>query len=149
VVFAGKPGPGFEYIQREVQATCISDRVIFLGFVPDEDLPDLYGKCTVFIFPSRYEGFGLPVIEAMAWGAPVITARNSGLIEAAGNAGLLYDADDIQGMAQAVEKIFNDKLYRQHLIRLGREHALRFSWEENCRQWKEVINSFDWKNRKS
>lgn len=142
VVYAGKPGPGFEYIKNEVEANGITDRVIFLGFVPDEDLPGLYKKCVAFIFPSRYEGFGLPVIEAMAWGAPVITAKNSGLIEAAGDAGLLYDADDIQGMAQGVDKIFNDQEYREQLIRLGEEHAKRFSWDENCRQWKRIINRF-------
>jgi glycosyltransferase involved in cell wall biosynthesis len=141
IVFAGKPGPGFQYIEQEIETRGLKDRVIFLGFVPDAALPDLYAKCKVFMFPSRYEGFGLPVIEAMSYGAPVITARNSSLIEAAGDAGLLFDADDIEGMARAIEHLCRDSAYRETLIARGREHIKQFSWETNCQQWKEVINA--------
>ena len=143
IVYAGKPGPGYAYITQEIESLGIKYRVIFLGYVPDADLPDLYANCKVFIFPSRYEGFGLPVIEAMYYGAPVITANNSSLIEAAGDAGLLFDADDIDGMAMAVEQICRDDDYRMQLILKGREHIKQFSWEKNCRQWKDLINSWD------
>ena len=85
----------------------------------------------------------MPVIEAMYYGAPVITANNSSLIEAAGDAGLLFDADDIDGMAMAVEQICRDDDYRMQLILKGREHIKQFSWEKNCRQWKDLINSWD------
>ena len=100
------------------------------------------------MFPSRYEGFGLPMIEAMYYGAPVITASNSSLIEAAGDAGLLFDADDIDGMAQAIERICRDNAYRETLIATGKEHAKRFSWDASLKQWKELINSFDGFKRK-
>ena len=148
VVYAGKPGPGFEHIEQEIKATGIRDRVIFLGYIPDGALPSLYANCRVFMFPSRYEGFGLPVIEAMYYGAPVITASNSSLIEAAGDAGLLFDADDIDGMAQAIERICRDNAYRETLIATGKEHAKRFSWDASLKQWKELINSFDGFKRK-
>lgn len=147
IVYAGKQGPGYEYILREIEMLRIKDRVIFLGYVPEVSLPDLYAKCKVFIFPSRYEGFGLPVIEAMHYGAPVITARNSSLIEAAGDAGLLFDPDDMNGMAEAVEQICEDPEYRARLIAKGKEHVKNFSWEKNCEQWKDLINSWDNKNR--
>jgi glycosyltransferase involved in cell wall biosynthesis len=143
VVYAGKPGPGYEYITREIESLGIKDRVIFLGYVPEASLPDLYANCKVFIFPSHYEGFGLPVIEAMHYGSPVITAANSSLIESAGDAGLLFDADDIEGMAKAVEHICKDDDYRMNLVSKGREHIKKFSWDENCCQWKELINSWD------
>jgi glycosyltransferase involved in cell wall biosynthesis len=142
VVYAGKPGPGFEHIEQEIQRCGIQDRVTFLGFVSEESLPQLYGNCKVFIFPSRYEGFGLPVVEAMQWGAPVITARNSSLIEAAGDAGILLDADDFDSMAAAIERICRDASYRSDLIARGRQHAARFSWDAGARQWMQLIELF-------
>jgi glycosyltransferase involved in cell wall biosynthesis len=142
IVYAGKPGPGFEHIEQEIQKCGIQDRVMFLGFVAEEYLPQLYGNCKAFIFPSRYEGFGLPVLEAMRWGTPVITARNSSLIEAAGDAGILLNADDFDGMAAAVERICRDASYRSDLIARGQRHASRFSWEAGAGQWRQLIESF-------
>lgn len=142
IVYAGRPGPGYQAIIQEIKRLGIEERVVFLGYVPDIDLPNLYAHSKVFIFPSRYEGFGLPVIEAMHYGTPVITARNSSLIEAAGDAGLLFDADDIDGMAIAVERLCSDEAYRKNLIEKGRNHIKKFSWEENTRQWKNIINSW-------
>lgn len=142
LVYAGKPGPGFEHIEREIEKLGISDRVTFLGFVAEECLPRLYANCKVFIFPSRYEGFGLPVLEAMKWGAPVITAKNSSLIEAAGDAGILLDADDIDGIAAAIESICRDGSYRSDLITRGKQHAARFSWEAGAGQWMQLIEFY-------
>ena len=142
IVYAGKPGPGFEYIEQEIRNCGIQDRVIFLGFVPEEQLPQLYGNCRVFVFPSRYEGFGLPVLEAMQWRAPVITARNSSLIEAAGDAGILLDADDFDGMAAAIERICRDDFYRSNLIERGQRHVSQFFWEAGAIQWMQLIDSY-------
>ncbi len=111
----------------------------FLGFVAEGELPALYANCQVFLFPSRYEGFGLPVIEAMYCGAPVITAANSALIEAAGDAALLFDADDTAGMARAVERIVREPEFRAALVARGYQHARRFSWENNSAQWRALL----------
>ena len=142
IVYAGKPGPGFRHIEQEIQKCGIEDRAIFLGFVAEECLPRLYANCRVFVFPSRYEGFGLPVLEAMKWGAPVITANNSSLIEAAGDAGILRDADDIDGIAAAIERVCRDESYRRDLIARGKQHAARFSWHAGASQWLHLIDSF-------
>lgn len=143
VVFAGRPGPGFEKIQAEVERAGVQERVRFLGYVPDDLLPILYANCKVFLFPSRYEGFGLPVIEAMQYGAPVITARNSSLIEAAGDAAMLFDADDVQGMADAVERICRDRDLREGMVQRGKKHISQFSWERNCMQWQTLLASWE------
>jgi glycosyltransferase involved in cell wall biosynthesis len=141
VVYAGKPGTGFDNIEREIERSGIKDRVTFLGFVPEDSLAELYANCKVFIFPSLYEGFGLPVLEAMMFGAPVITARNSSLIEAAGEAAILVDADDIEGMARAIERVCRDETYRRRLIALGKEHSAKFSWGTGTNHWMGLINS--------
>ena len=138
MVYAGRLGFVFEHIGREIHNTGIRDPVVFLGSVPEHLLPELRSSCKAFIFPSRREGLGLPILEAMRFGAPVITAPNSSLIEASG---LLFDPDDIAGMATAIERICIDEAYRRPWITSGKEHAGRFAWSSSANQWKELINS--------
>jgi glycosyltransferase involved in cell wall biosynthesis len=104
-------------------------RIVLTGFVEDEDLSALYSDALCFVYLSRYEGFGLPPLEAMACGTPVIAADNSSLPEVVGQAGLMLDADDVQGVANALRKIEASGEFRQRLGNAGLERAKLFSWE--------------------
>jgi len=107
--------------------------------VPDAELRALYGRCAVFLFPSRYEGFGLPVLEAMACGAPVVASNASSIPEVAGGAALLFAPDDSAGMADAAHLLLTDPELRARMSRLGAERASRFRWEETARQTAQVL----------
>ena len=100
----------------------------FLGFVPDADLPALYHGALGMCYPSRYEGFGLPVAEAMACGTPVIAGNRTSLPEVVGDAGLLVDPDDIDGFANYLHALATDKQMRDRLSETGRQHSEQFSW---------------------
>jgi glycosyltransferase involved in cell wall biosynthesis len=112
--------------------------VYFLGHVSDAELVALYQMATCLVFPSLYEGFGLPVLEAMSAGCPVITSRTSSLPEVAGDAGLLVDPLDIEAIAQAIQKVLLDEGFRQKMIEKGRLQAARFSWEETARMTRDL-----------
>lgn len=112
----------------------IADRVDFKGYVSDADLMDLYGKSLALVQASSYEGFGLPVIEAMACGCPVIAARNSGLIEAGGGAALFFETGDGAGLLSHMESLMHDADLRSSLTAKGLEHARSFTWEKTARE---------------
>ena len=119
------PGEIFETIDE----LGISDRVVRPGYVKYCDLPAFYTAADVFVFPSLCEGFGLPVLEAMTCGCPVITSNNSSLPEVAGDAGICLDAKDVDAFAQAIRSIVDDKSLHASMIAHGRDHAKKFSWE--------------------
>jgi glycosyltransferase involved in cell wall biosynthesis len=102
--------------------------VVLAGFVPDDVLVELYNACTAFIFPSLYEGFGLPVLEAMKCGAPVIAANNSSLPEIVGRTDALFDAASPASIAQAIRRVLNDVEFRNSLVESGLRRAAEFSW---------------------
>lgn len=103
--------------------------IMFTGFVDDVDLPALYAAADVFAFPTLYEGFGIPVVEAMACGTPVVCSNNSSLPEAAGDAALQIDATDEEELANALGRLIEDRGLRATLCARGLEHARRFTWE--------------------
>ncbi len=117
-----------------VQQSGLTDRVRFLGYVSNFDLRVLYSAATVFAYPSLYEGFGLPVIEAMACGCPVVTSRVSSLPEVAGDAGLLVEPTDVGDIATAVGTVLDDRELRQKLRTAGLERAAQFSWDKAARE---------------
>ncbi|MBI2911185.1 MAG: glycosyltransferase family 4 protein [Chloroflexi bacterium] len=106
----------------------IGQRVRFLGRVEEEEKPGLCAEASLFVFPSLFEGFGLPPLEAMAWGAPVLCSDRTSLPEIVGDAGLLFDPEDQAGLARLVQSTLADEPLRQDLRRRGREQAARFTW---------------------
>jgi glycosyltransferase involved in cell wall biosynthesis len=134
LVIAGKEGWLFEGIYEQVAREGLSECVLFPGFVADIDLPALYTLADVLAFPSLYEGFGLPPLEAMACGTPVVTSDNSSLPEAVGSAALLVNAEDTDGLTEALARVLGDADLRGRLTELGRAQAARFTWPEAARR---------------
>jgi glycosyltransferase involved in cell wall biosynthesis len=116
-----------------------ADEIIFTGYVPEEDLPFLYNAAELFVFPSLYEGFGLPVLEAMACGTPVIASNLSSLPEIVGDAGLLINPYDINEIAAAMAKVLNDKDLQTELISKGLKRVQEFSWRKSA---EVIFNTF-------
>lgn len=108
--------------------------VRYLGFVPPQDLATLMAGSAAFLLPSLYEGFGLPVLEAMACGVPVVTSRGGALEEVAGAAALLVDPRDVEAIAAGIERALDDTTLREALIRLGLARAAQFSWDRAARE---------------
>lgn len=108
------------------------DDVVFLGRVTDDELVTLYNGCDLFAFPSKLEGLGLPVLEAMACGAPVVGSGTSSLIEVLGSEALMFDPDDVLGMSRKIESGLFDREFRRAAIAHGEEHAKRFTWENSA-----------------
>ncbi|MBV9242467.1 MAG: glycosyltransferase family 4 protein [Acidobacteria bacterium] len=119
----------------------VKEKIRFLGFVPDEDLPALYSAATIFVYPSFFEGFGLPPLEAMQCGTPVITGNLTSLPEVVGDAGIMVDPYDVNAIGTAIELLLADKNLRQDLSRRGIERAKGFSWETTARKTLEVFES--------
>ena len=116
-------------------------QVHWLGYVENQDLPGLYSAAQLYVLPSLYEGFGLPVLEAMACGTPVITSRAGALPEVAGEAALLVDPDDPAELAQSISQVLDDIDLRASLIESGRERASRYSWKETAEGVWRVLES--------
>ena len=139
LLIGGGKGWHFGQIFQRVQSLNLEESVHFLGFVPWEDLPWLYNAATLFVYPSRYEGFGLPVAEAMRCGTPVITSNVSSLPEVAGDAALTVPPDDPEALAHAMHHILEEDPERLQLMRArGLKQAARFTWEETARQTAQV-----------
>lgn len=125
-------------LRRLVHRHQLHQHVRFLGFVPDATLAVLYRLAAVFVFPSLYEGFGLPPLEAMAAGAPVITSNTSSLPEVVGDAAILIDPMDPGAIAQAMARVLTDAPLRADLIRRGRDRVHAFSWERSVARIRAV-----------
>lgn len=137
LVIAGKKGWQYYPIFKLVKELKIESKVLFPGFIANKYLCSLYGSAEAFLFPSLYEGFGLPVIEAMANKCPVITSNVSSLPEVAGNACILVNPNSVHEIKEAIEKV-QDKNIRNDMIKKGLEQAKKFSWEKAARETIEV-----------
>jgi glycosyltransferase involved in cell wall biosynthesis len=134
LVIAGGKGWYYERIYARVAELGLLEDVIFPGYVPAEDLPWWYRAADLFIYPSLFEGFGLPVLEALACGTPTIASCASSLPEVAGEAALLVDPDDVQALAQAIEWVMSDRQVAATLRAAGPEQAARFPWSRTARE---------------
>lgn len=137
---AGGRGWLEDEMYRSIRETSMADRVQILGFVPDEDLPALYSGARALVAVSLYEGFGLPVLEAMACGTPVITSNLSSLPEVAGDAGILVDPLDTDAISEAIMGSLTDADLRQQLLAAGFEQVKRFSWSRAASQLKSIYD---------
>ena len=121
-------------VVQKVEQLGLQDQVKLTGYIPDEDLPAIYNGADLFCLPSLYEGFGLPVLEAMACGVPVITSNSSSLPEVAGDAAILSDPYNVDEIASAMERILEEPELAQELRQRGLARAAQFTWEKTARE---------------
>jgi glycosyltransferase involved in cell wall biosynthesis len=141
LVIAGKKGWMYDEIFQRLTALGLEQRVRFLGYVPDADLTPLYNGARVFVYPSRYEGFGLPVLEAMQCGTPVITTNVSSMPEVAEDAALLVAPDDLAGLVVALRRVLTDDILARDLGQRGQKRSATFSWERCAQETLQVYQS--------
>lgn len=132
LVIAGKEGWLTGELFSYLKSAEIRERVRFTGYVSDDDLRALYSSCRAFVYPSLYEGFGLPPLEAMACGAPVITSRIPSIIETVGDAARLVSPTDFRELTQGIIRVLEDSGEREHLSLAGLQRAAGFSWERTA-----------------
>ena len=138
LVVVGRPTPYCDRVKRYVQKNRLGHRVLFLHGVPNADLPAIYQMAEVCVYPSRYEGFGIPVIEAIQSGLPVVACTGSCLEEAGGNGTLYVSPDDVAGMASAVSRVLRGAPERQERIEESRQYVRRFENNSLARQVLQV-----------
>ena len=144
LVLVGGKGWLYDEVFDRTEALDLSDHVRFLHGVPDADLPGLYSAASVLVMPSFYEGFGLPALEAMSCGTPVVAANRASLPEVVGEAGLLVDPEEPEHIAEALKQVLTDEPERERMQKVGLEQAETFSWERVAREtravYKELLN---------
>jgi glycosyltransferase involved in cell wall biosynthesis len=138
LVIIGDEISKYTSLRRAVHKHQLHKYVRFLGYLPEETLAVMYRLAGVFVFPSLYEGFGLPPLEAMASGTPVVTSNVSSLPEVAGDAAVLVDPYDADSIAGGIEHVLTDETVRRALRRKGVARAKQFSWEESVRRVREI-----------
>jgi len=142
LVIGGGKGWLYDEIFAKVHSLNLDKRVLFAGFVPEDDLPALYSAADFLAYPSLYEGFGLPIVESLACGTPVLAANNSCLPEAGGPGALYVNAEDVQEIAQGIVRLCQDAGLRQTLRLAGQAHAANFTWQRSAEQlWRAYENA--------
>ena len=154
LVLAGKPGFGFEKIQNKIQETRYNNQIISLGFVSEEEKWELLKKAEVFVFPTQYEGFGIPILEAQSVGCPVVASNNSSIPEITCPkakpsehrrlnlpefSALLVNPQSPTEIAEAIHEIISNQSFKKDLIEKGLENVQRFSWEKCGREVAEIL----------
>ena len=130
LVIVGKKGWLYDKIFTKVNELNLQDEIIFKGFVSDSELINIYQRASVFVLPSFYEGFGIPILEAMSYDCPVICSETSALPEVGGNACLYFNPHDKIDLAAKIKSVLADPVQRVTLIRKGREQIKKFSWKK-------------------
>lgn len=141
LVIGGGKGWLYDEIFATVQRLGLEKEVLFPGFIANEDLPALYSAADFFAYPSLYEGFGLPIVEALACGTPVLTGDNSCLPEAGGPGALYVDVQDMDSIAAGLSRLCEDSDLREELRQKGMAHAARFTWSRSARQLQAVYEA--------
>jgi len=132
LVVAGRRGWLFQSLLKEIRESKFSDRIRLTGYLDDEDLRALYSSCRVFVYPSIYEGFGLPPLEAMACGGPVIASRVTAVVEVCGEAALLIEPRSVSSLIIGINKLLDDEKLRSQLVAAGRRRAAQASWSQTA-----------------
>jgi glycosyltransferase involved in cell wall biosynthesis len=138
LVLAGNRGWGYTSLLEKIANSRVRNRIRMPGYVADSDLPALFSMAVAFVYPSVYEGFGLPVLEAMACGTPVITSQVSSLPEVAGDAAILVDPSDPKALASALQNVLGEDHLRKSLSERGIQRARLFTWEKTAQKTLEV-----------
>jgi glycosyltransferase involved in cell wall biosynthesis len=138
LVIGGKKDPRRGEIYEAIKKLSLENRVIFTDYILEEDLPAIYTAAKLFVFPSFYEGFGLPPLEAMACGTPVVCSNATSLPESVGKAAITVEPSDISGLARAMDEVLSNQVLQKELIREGIEQAKKFSWENTAKKTIEV-----------
>jgi len=133
LVLVGMTGWVISDLFKDIASSDVRDNILITGYVPNSELAPLYTGAELFAFPSLYEGFGLPVLEAMQCGCPVITSNSSSIPEVAGDAAIMVDPEDITGLAASMEKVLKNRAFRDSLARKGLKRSKLFSWEKSAR----------------
>ncbi len=141
LVLAGSDWSRAEEVHAVAESCACADAIVFTGFAPSEDLPALYQGADLFAFPSLFEGFGIPVVEAMNCGIPVACADISCLPEIAGDAAVLFDPYDTAAMADALEQALTDTTLREQCIARGKARAQMYNWEDTVKQTVDIIRN--------
>ncbi len=139
LVIAGSPGWLGEEIFEEIGQSQFKEKIILPGFVADKDKTYVFNLSSLFVYPSFFEGFGFPPLEAMKCGVPVIASNNSSLPEICADSAILIDPDKPQEISEAMQQILSNKVLREKLVKSGREKAREFSWEKTV---KKTLESF-------
>lgn len=141
LILVGQPGFGFEKVAKAIAESDLQNDVVMPGYVAREDLPYLMSGARAFVFPSFYEGFGIPVLEAMACGTPVVASGIPALREVAGEAAYLVDPYFPENIAEGINRVLTDKHLRENLKIRGLDRAKQFSWEKCARETWKVLES--------
>jgi len=138
LVITGRPGWKYEEVYQLIEQLDLKSRITFTGYIPHDDLPVLYNMSRFLVYPSQYEGFGLPVLEAMACGTPVLTTQVSSMPEITGEVGLLVPPGDVDALAHGIERLWQDPTQCHKMSVQGVQRASGFSWERAARQTLDV-----------
>ena len=130
LILVGKGGVYQKNVESLIEKLQLQKKVKILSCVGEKDLPSFYAGCTLFCYPSIFEGFGLPIAEAFFCGRPVITSQGSCFPEIGGKGAVYIDPDDVDSLKDALETVFDDEKKQQEMVRLGREHVEKFHWRE-------------------
>jgi len=139
LVMVGWRGWGRSEWLEEIRAHGLAERVFLAGYVDEATLVSLYSGASVFVYPSLYEGFGLPILEAMACGCPVICSNVSSLPEVAGDAALLIDPQSPEELSHALDKVLTDSELRKQMVVRGLKRVRRFTWQETAARTLDVF----------
>ncbi len=140
LIIIGKKGWKYQEIVKTFQESNFKDRIYLLDFVPDKLLPEFYNSAELFVYPSLYEGFGLPPLEAMACGCPVITSNTSSLPEVVGDAGIMIDPNNVEELEKQIKRVLTNEKLRKEMIKKGLEQSKKFSWEKCAKETLKVYN---------
>ncbi len=139
LVLVGKKGYKFEQIINIIDKLRLKDKIVLTGYIPEQDLPYIFSDADLFVLPSLYEGFGIPILEAFACGCPVATSNVSSMPEVAGKAAILFNPQKTDEIAQAVYKIISDDALKNNLIEKGFNQCKKFSWQKCAQETLEVL----------
>lgn len=141
LVMTGQPVPAYSPVLKEAERLGVIDHIIFPGFVPHDVLPAVYAGAAAFVFPSLYEGFGLPPLEAAACGVPVVTSNVSSMPEVMGQAAEYVNPEDAADIARGIIRVLADKPYAQRLVQAGKGRTVDFSWKTCAEETMKLYDS--------